>query len=192
MLMKWKVLALAMLFIIAHSLFTISLHHSFNTTAGDLGKFVQAYWSTLNGYGLFYTTFHMYEFNPTGSYLGEHLALLHFLILPFFALFPSPETLLVIKAVANGLSVAALYLICREVRLGEKVTLAILLAYMFSPHLTIARVFDFQEHAFLPLLLFTAYYAYLREKPRLFSLFIVLSLLVGESVAPLVACLLKC
>lgn len=176
------VIALATTFVMAFSCYTLALHYSFKTTGGDLGQYTQAFWTFIFQGKPFIMNDRVSFRNPTGSYFGEHFAPILLLLTPLFALLPLPETLLIIKALAQGLAIIPLFLLTRELTKNEKTAFIVALAYAFNPHLFIARVFDFQEQCLLPLLIFSAYLAYLRSRKVFFVLFTVLTLMVNEFI----------
>ena len=147
---------------------------------GDLGQYAQAFYKTIFEGKLFQMNNRISERNPSGSYFGEHFAPILFLFLPIFALYPRPETLLVLKAVVGGLAILPLYALARDLTGSDKVATFISLAYVLNPHLFIARTFDFQEQCILPLLIFIAHYAYIRRRWKTFTLSSILTLMVNE------------
>ncbi len=158
--------SLALFYILFHSIYSLTLYYAFRYHGADFGKFVQAFWTTLNRGKLFETTLHITSSNPSGCYFGWHFAPILFLILPIFALWQSPETLLIIKSVVVGLSVAALFLLCRELLSDERLAFLVLVLYALNPSLFCAQLSDFQEQCFLPLLIFSMYYFFKKENLR--------------------------
>jgi len=132
---------LMLIYIAMFSLYTMLLHYSFKTTMGDLGQYAQAFYKTIFEGKLFQMNNRISERNPSGSYFGEHFASILFLFLPIFALYPRPETLLVLKAVVGGLAILPLYALARDLTGSDKVATFISLAYVLNPHLFIARHF---------------------------------------------------
>lgn len=178
---KWAV-AIALCYAVFFSLYTTSVYYSFKNWGSDLGKYVQAFWTTVNEGTLFRSNNHVMTANPSGSYFGWHFAPILFALIPLFALWQSAETLLIIKSFAIGLSILALYLLARELLKNEGKALAVAVLYALNPHLLTAQVFDFQEQCLLPLFLFLLYYFYLRGSALGFFAFTLLSLSVNEFV----------
>jgi len=180
-------ITLTVVYIVFFSTYTLALHYSFKTTGWDLGSYTQSFWTTINEGKLFQTNLQIYKENPNGSYFGTHFAPILFLLLPFYAIFQSAETLLVLKAVVGGFSIIPLYLFTRRIVGNEKVALVVVGIYALNPHLLIARLFDFQEHCLLPLLIFSAYYTYVKGSYNKFLVLMVLVLAVNEFMSIMVA-----
>jgi len=112
---------LMLIYIAMFSLYTMLLHYSFKTSMCDLGQYAQAFYKTIFEGKLFQMNSRISERNPSGSYFGEHFAPILFLFLPIFALYPRPETLLVLKAVVGGLAILPLYALARDLTGSDKV-----------------------------------------------------------------------
>lgn len=174
------VIILVAVFTVGFATYTLLLHYSFKTTGGDLGQYTQMFWTFIYEGKLFVTNYRITEINPTGSYFGEHFSPILFLIAPVFALYPAPETLLIFKAVVQGLAILPLYALAKKLTGSEKIAFIVVLAYSLNPHMLFARIFDFQEQCLIPLLLFLSYLAYTENKMKLFTLTMVLLLMVNE------------
>jgi uncharacterized membrane protein len=87
--------------------------------------------------------------------LGDHFSPIVALVAPFFAIAPTPITLLVVQAALTAISVLPVTWVAAE-KLGRRAGLAIGTAYGLSWGLTQMIDFDFHEIAFaLPLLAFS-------------------------------------
>lgn len=100
---------------------------------------------------------------PGFDLLGEHFHPILALLGPFFALAPTPVTLLVAQAVLFALSVVPVTAIARE-RLGSAAGCALGAAYGTSFGVVQAVDFDFHELAFAAPLIALALLALLRER----------------------------
>ena len=124
-----KRLLLAMLiYTLFFSTVAIIKHYTFLTLGFDLSIFDQAFWSTLFKQRLFYETGDL-SFNPGGSFFGVHFSPILFLLLPFYAIYPSAETLLVMHSAILALGLVPIYWMARE-RLGKKFALAFASLYL--------------------------------------------------------------
>ncbi|MEX2752111.1 MAG: DUF2079 domain-containing protein, partial [Candidatus Freyarchaeota archaeon] len=74
------------------SYFTVLKYYTFDTFAGDLGIFEQSLWSTLQ-YGFF-----LYNTPELGVHFKTHFDPILLLFLPFYSVYPSPLTLLVLQS----------------------------------------------------------------------------------------------
>ena len=161
------------------SIMTVTRHHRFLTTASDLGIFNQAFWTTLHGEGFFYETPDFW-FNPNGSFFGVHFAPILFLFLPFYAIYPAPDTLLVIQAFFIALAIIPIYLISRD-RIGKYSLCAVLLYVLYTPMFFVS-LFDFHLEAFVPVFLLFMVYFFDKKKYSLYFVSVVLALSTIEFV----------
>ncbi|HSS89958.1 MAG TPA: DUF2079 domain-containing protein [Streptosporangiaceae bacterium] len=102
---------------------------------------------------------------PGFNLLGDHFQPIVALVAPFFRLFPTPVTLLVVQALLTAVSVVP---VCRAARalLGTGVSRVIGVAYGFSWGLQQMIIFDFHEIAFAVPLLACSLSALVRRRPR--------------------------
>ena len=125
---------LVWIFIISYTIFfswySILKHYAFLTTAFDLGIFDQALWSTLHGKFL-YTTLHGEEASVT---FAHHFQPILLLILPIYAVYQSPETLLVLQSFFLALGALPIYWIARK-KLNELAGLVFSASYLLYPAL---------------------------------------------------------
>lgn len=154
----------------------IEKHYSFETYAWDLGSYEQSLWSTLNCGKFFWNT-------PNFGHFHIHFEPILFLILPLYAIYQSPITLLVLQSVFIGLSAIPIYWITKKELSNPKLSFLFALAYLFQPFLLSIESFDFHTEAFMPLLLTLSVY-YLKENKFSFHLiFLFLALTCKETVA---------
>ena len=111
---------------------TVFRHYSSKTGAWDLGIFTQSLWTTLNGDGLFYHTCKLF-INLSGSFFGVHFSPILFLILPFYWIIPTTETLLVLQPFIVTLAAIPIYRLAEENAGGRIVGLVFALAYLMYP-----------------------------------------------------------
>ncbi|MDE1820207.1 MAG: DUF2079 domain-containing protein [Euryarchaeota archaeon] len=148
----------------------------------DTGQSNQILYTTIFDHRLFYYPWGW--LSTQGSYFGGHFAPFLFVLLPLYAPFPTPETLLALQAVALGLAAFPLYGFARR-RLGsDRQALGIAAIYLAAP-LTLAGTWDgFHLEAFLPFFFFSAFYEAERKEWRRFLLFYIAGLCVIETVLP--------
>jgi uncharacterized membrane protein len=92
------------------SWYTILQHWRRQTGGLDLGYFSSFFWNTIHGRPFYCPITHPRD----GSYLSIHAELAVYLLAPFYALWPRPETLLVIQSAMLGLAAIPLYLFARR------------------------------------------------------------------------------
>ncbi|TRO54194.1 DUF2079 domain-containing protein [Candidatus Bathyarchaeota archaeon] len=172
---------IALIYVIIISSVAIVRHNAFRTNAWDLSIYAQSLYTTLNHGKLLYYTCEL-PGNPAGSLFGIHFSPFLFLLLPIYALFQNPITLLVLRPVAISLGLIPLYWILREQHPNRKLLIFfIAIIYVIYPPIT-APVSNFDVEVFLPaLFLFAMYYL---KKGKLLNAyaFVVLALMVNEFV----------
>lgn len=144
----------------------------------DLGVFDSLCWFALQGKLLRY-----FE----GPY--DHFSPVMLVCLPFYWLWQTPKTLLVIQSCVLTLAAVPLYLLGRHVWRDRASALALVSAYLLNPLLSRVALYDFHAAAFLPLLFFYTCWAFLSGRRRAFWILLVLCLCVKEDAAILVLAL---
>ncbi len=109
------------------SRYTLFNHRRFGTFGFDLGQFDHVFWSTLHG--------HPFRDAPLGlthdwQELGNHAELSVIFFLPFYAIRPNAETLLIIQACMLGLGAIPLYLFAAR-RLPRFYACTLTLCYLY-------------------------------------------------------------
>ena len=173
------VVVIFLIYFLILSFVTVVRYHRFLTTANDLGIFNQAFWTTLYCGKFFYETPDMW-FNPNGSFFGVHFSPILFLFLPFYAVYPSPETLLVIQAFFVALPIIPIYLISKDKM--SIYSLGVVILYILYTPMFFVSLFDFHLEAFVPTFLLFAVYFFEKRKYSLYFVFIVLALSTIEFV----------
>ena len=158
---------------------TILQHREFGTAAFDLGNYDSMFFNALHGH-----PFRCPGVLPKGanwSMLSNHAELTMYALLPFYALRPGAETLLILQAVALASGAIPLYRFASR-RLPRPAALVLALAYLLYAPMHEANFYDvhFQKFA-VPFTLWTLDMLD-AERPLLFSLFFVLALGCREDV----------
>ncbi|UCC58005.1 MAG: DUF2079 domain-containing protein [Candidatus Bathyarchaeum sp.] len=172
---------IAFFYVLVVSSVAISRHHDFRTNAWDLGIYSQSLYTTLNHGKILYYTAELAG-NPSGSLFGIHFSPFLFLLVPIYAIFQNPVTLLILRPIAISIGLIPLHWILREQQLNSRlVTFFLAIVYVVYPPIN-APLSNFDVEAFLPALFLFAIY-YLRKGKLSYSyVFIVLSLMVNEFV----------
>ncbi|MDR2525854.1 MAG: DUF2079 domain-containing protein [Oscillospiraceae bacterium] len=165
---------------------SILRYRVYQGTTFDLGVFGQMFASLARGDGMTTTL----ERNAPLSHFAVHCSPFYYVLLPFYALVPRVEVLLVLQALGVASGVFAVRAIARQCFgahfWGE---LAVVLLYFLHPAFGYGCVYDFHENKFLaPLLLWTFYFL-LRGKWVLLAVFALLTLSVKEDAAVYIAAL---
>ena len=172
---------IAAVYVTIISILAISRHYAFRTNAWDLGIYSQSLYSTLNHGKLLYYTAELMG-NPSGSLFGIHFSPFLFLLVPIYAIYQNPVTLLILRPIAISIGLIPLYWILRDQQLNNKWLIFFLATiYLVYPPIT-TPLSNFDVEVFLPaLFLFTIHY--FRKGKLLHSyIFVALALMVNEFV----------
>lgn len=171
----WLAVAGAVLFV------TLKLHQwqTFGVHA-ELAEFESRLHSTLHGGFL---TRHRGE----ASFLGEHVSPVLLLLVPLYALLPSPLTLLVVQALAAAAAVVPLHRLALHLLERRAAAAAIGCAYLVSRTLSYGLMYDFHMEIFYPLLFCAAFLAFERRRWGLLAAALVLAALVKEDAGLAIA-----
>ncbi len=157
-------------------------HRTFESGRFDLGNMTQAVWSTANGDVLSVTDVHGEQITRLGSHFDPILAALA----PLWWLWPSPEALLVLQAVALAAGAVPLYLLARR-HVPEWPAAAIAGAYLLFPPVQWLTVSDFHPVALATPLLLAAWYFLDAGRLWPFALFAAAAVATKEHVGLAVA-----
>ena len=124
---------------------------SFNSSVDDLGFFNQVLWMTLHGGPSAWTTYSETSFNA--SYPWQTSSFL--LLVPVYAVFPSPITLLLAQSIGVSLATVPIYLLARRYRFSAWASFGLGGCYLLSFQLQAANLNDFHLQSFYPLTFFS-------------------------------------
>ncbi len=173
----------AVFFAVFNSAVTVSRYLTYRAPAFDFGIFAQAFYSLKERFIPYTTCERGYEL----SHFAVHLSPVFYLALPIYALFPRPETVQIIQALALALGIIPLWLTAKQLGISNKVTALFCVVYLFHPALMGGCMYDFHENCFLPvMILWTVYFA---EKNKLIPaiIFALLTCSVKEDAAVYIA-----
>lgn len=174
-------LAAALVATILFGALALLRHWTFHSTASDLAVFDQVLWNTIHG-RFMESTLSLARCEPH-SFFGDHFSPALLLLLPLYAVFPHPETLVVVQTVALALGVWPIYLLARRFLPTGGQRLVWVAAYLLSAPLSFIALFDFHEItlAVAPLGFAMYFLATRRTMPMIVCLLI--ALLAKEEVA---------
>ena len=177
-------LALVSLYVVLFGSLSLVRHWAFHSAALDFGVFDQVLWNTVHG-RFMESTLSLERCDPHSFFL-DHFSPALLVIVPFYAVIPRPETLIVFQTVALALGAWPIYLLARRFLARGRERLVWVAAYVLSAPLAWITFDDFHEIslAVLPLGLAVYFYATRRTAPLLVSLGA--SFLVKEEL-PLIA-----
>jgi len=160
--------------------YSILRHLALQTTYFDLGLYASSFWKTTHGYDSWASLM----FPSTVGHISHFSPLLGPIAL-IYSLIPDPVTLLVIQSVAIVSSVIPLYYLALRESGRYGLSLAIAGLLLVNPALLGIVRYDFHVEAFLPLFIFSLYYAYRSGKSRTYYLSLALLLSTIEYAAVL-------
>ena len=173
-------------YVVAYSVLTWLKYESYGMYAWDLGVYDQSMYSTVHYGRLFFSTVewpYTMSVVPAGTQLAVHFSPVLFLLLPIYAVFPSPVTLLVLKTIAVALGAFPVYLMGRRRFSNPWTSVLVGGSYLLLPGLQGVNWYDFQPHAFFATsFLFALYFFETRKRALCLA-----ALLIGLStieVAP--------
>ena len=117
------------------------------------------------------------------SHFAVHFSPIYYVLLPFYAIFPSPITLQISQAIVSFSAVILIILLCRHYNVGKKSTVIICFIYSFYPALSCGCMFDFHENCFIVTLLLWMFLFYEKEKWVLMYVSVLSVLMVKEDAA---------
>jgi uncharacterized membrane protein len=166
------------------ALVAVLRHRTFESGRFDLGNMTQAVWSTAHGDVLSVTDLHGEQISRLGAHFDPVLAALA----PLWWLWPSPELLLAVQAVAVAVGAIPLYLLARR-HLDGRAAAALALAYLLLPPVQWLTVSDFHPVALAAPLLLAAWLCLDAGRLLPFALFAAAALTTKEHVGLAVAAL---
>lgn len=169
--------ALAGLYAILFSLFSVWRHRSLSSYLYDLGIYDNLVWHTAHGHFLGSSLIR------GGSHLSAHFDPILLLLVPFYRLAPRAETLLVFQSVWLALGAIPLFFLAREKTRSAGAAFALVVAYLFYPALHGVNLYDFHSVALCIPLLIAAVASLETGRLRLFALFVALLLATREDLA---------
>lgn len=163
--------------------YALSRYTTYHSRAFDLGNMDQTAWNTLHGNFFRYTNgFEGIALPPTR--LAAHVEPIFLPVSLFYLIHSGPETLLLLQTVALALGSIPLYLLIRrKFPKSPFVAVAFVGAYLLSPGVIGAGLFDFHPVALATPLLLLVIWALDTERYKLFLFAAILAASCKEEVA---------
>ena len=179
----WTTVGLALVFFLVIALWTLGRYFSFSSPTYDFGIFSQMF-SYMHRTGQPLTTL---ERDGLLSHFAVHVSPIWYLLLPFYALYPRPETLQILQAAVMASAVIPLWLLGKQLGFtgpGRTLLCALLL---LQPAFGGGAGYDIHENCLLTPLLLWLFWAAGQKNTACTLLFAVLTLGVKEDAAVYVA-----
>jgi uncharacterized membrane protein len=159
--------------------FTIRSHHRLGTTAFDLGIYDNLMFNAIHGHPFRATVL----FGPAGgNNLASHAEFGVIWFIPFYALRPGPETMLIAQAIVLGFAAVPLYLFAAT-QLARPMAAAVALAYLCFPPLHGPNFYDFHWLTLTPFFHFWLFWAIATRRRWLTVAMIIMLYSLREDVA---------
>ena len=168
---------------VGFSALSILRYRAYNTGRFDLGNMVQAVWSTAHGHPLEVTNLQGEQASRLGSHFDPILAGLA----PLWWIWPSPNMLVVVQALAIALGALPVFWLARKHLGSERAALGFALSYLLYPAVQWLTLNEFHPVALAcPLLLYAFWYL---DEDRLvaFAVFAALAALTKEEIPLVIA-----
>ena len=179
----WFVVYLAAaLFILLVGQHALVRHIAYHDDGFDMGNMDQAVWNTLHGHPFRFTN-RAEDWNGPPTRLGIHVEPILLLIAPLYLIHSGPETLIALQTVAFALGALPLFLLgLRRMPGLPLVAAAFAVAYLASPAVVGASLWDFHAVALATPLLLLALWALDARRFGWFILAALLAMLTKEDV----------
>ena len=174
--MRVLIIGSAAAFTVIFAAFLLLRYFNLQAPNYDFGIFCQAFRNLRSHFQPLTTV----ERDGLLSHFSVHMSLIYYLVLPFYAVFPSPVTLQLFQVFALASAVVPVYLLCRRYEINDLKTALLCVGTVFHPALFGGGSYDFHENCFLVPLLLWAFYFFEKEKYPLSGLFCLLTCLVKE------------
>jgi len=151
-------------------------HLSFNTHSHDVGLFHSAIWNSLHGQWMFDSVRGQF-------YLADHLIFFLFFFIPFYWIYPGPETLYCLSAVAFSGAAFIIYKLAEEQLKNKLAAFLILIAFSTNRYIWGAFLHEFHPDFFAPVFFFLLFLSFYKKKFYLFFISLFCILILKEDYA---------
>lgn len=179
----WGAAAMAAVFFLFVSVWTVCRVASFSTPSYDFGLFSQMF-HYMKETGLPMTTL---ERDGLLSHFHVHMSPIYYLMLPFYVLFPTPATLQILQAAVLASAVIPLWKIGRVHGLADWQRMLLCAVLLLFPAFSGGTSYDLHENCFLTPLILWLFYGIDRKSIPITAMAAVLTLMVKEDAAVYVA-----
>lgn len=179
----WITAGLSIVFFLFVSAWTLGRVYSFHAPTFDFGIFSQMFYY-MRKTGLPLTTV---ERDGLLSHFAVHVSPIYYLLLPFYALVPTPATLQVLQAAVLASAVIPLWLIGKHHGLSGAQRMLLCAVLLLYPAFSGGASYDIHENCFLTPLLLWLFYGIDRRNTVVTAIAAILTLAVKEDAAVYVA-----
>lgn len=176
---RWIAVLLCLVFAVFYSILSIIRHLHFGSYGFDLGITDQIVWL----YSRLHVPITTVQAYPFTSILTDHVELIYVLFAPFYWVFQSPITILVLQALALSFSGLPIYLLAEKKKLPPMVGVSLVISYLMFYGVQNAVWFDVHSVSFGAAAL--AWFIYFLDSTNVWGTLItvVLAIICKEDVA---------
>ncbi|WP_437192997.1 DUF2079 domain-containing protein [Planctomicrobium sp. SH527] len=120
---RWIVAGVAAIFVVVSLGMNFSLWHNLQIPHGDSSMYEEHLWNTLHGKGF-------RSYLDQGLFLGEHVQVIHLLLLPLYVLWPSHLFMETCGSLALAIGAIPVFLIARRHSSSERTAAILAIAYL--------------------------------------------------------------
>lgn len=160
------------------SIYGLSKHAAFQTTGYDLGIWDQKLWNILHGRPFVETTQREVEIG-----LGDHVDLIALVLVPIYALYPGPQTLIVLQVFLVTLGAIPIYWLAKDKFHSQFAGIIFGIVYLLFPALESSISFDFHGITIAAPILAYAIWALYQKHNKIFFISVVLAMACQEDVS---------
>jgi uncharacterized membrane protein len=169
---------------------SLSLYRAYDMHALDMGNMGQAAWNTIHGHPFFFTNMRLpyaIEAWQTTTRLSFHVEALFPVISVLYAVYPHPESLIVLQTAALAAGTVPVFLLARNELQNAWMGVAFAAAYLLYPPLEGLNLYEFHPVALAPPLLLFAFLFLRRRQTVLFCLCCLAAMGTKEEIGLVVA-----
>lgn len=175
----WSTIGLSVAFFLFVSSWTVGRVSSFSTPTYDFGIFCQMFYNMKES-GLPMTTL---ERDGLLSHFAVHVSPIYYLMLPFYALIPTPAALQILQAAVITSAVIPLWKLAKHHGLSGAQRALICAVLLLYPAYSGGTGYDLHENCFLTPLLLWLFYGIDRKNTAITAIAAILTLMVKEDAA---------
>jgi uncharacterized membrane protein len=163
-------------YIILFSFLSLKKYYNFDYNALDLAIFNQVFFNTLHGRWFDLTV-------NLNTYLADHFTPVIILLLPFYWLKQSAETLLILQSICLALSAWPLYVLAKAVLKSRNLALLVGVLWLFNPFVQAANIYEFHLMSLSVFCILWTIYFYYKKNFLWFFILMILSLMTREDIS---------
>jgi uncharacterized membrane protein len=172
---SWLISAILLGFFAFYVVLKGTQHFSLNTNAYDLSVFDYALWNTVHGKMLFVPFW-------GNSFFYEHFSPVLLLLVPVYALFSTPVTLLVLQCAAIALAAWPLYRIAERIWGNKPLAAILILVFLNNWYVVHGVLYEVHIEMIVPLLVFLMFWSWLQKNYFFYFVWLVLALMCKEDM----------